>query len=148
MLDNRFLDFTIFPLISPHDLLNSAKGENKKGLIIIYLAEDDETEHLTLLQNILKAIQYDLNQDALLLSLTAKSRLRFIDILKDVTAKDIIVFGIQAKQLGLNWQHKAYQLVQFDNKRYLFGHPLSEIQHDKQKKGALWQALKGMFLEK
>jgi len=147
MLDNRFLDFTIFPLISPQELLKTAKGENKKGLVIVYLAEDEESEHLTLLRNILNAIKYDLDQDALLLSLTAKSRLRFIDMLKEVTAKEVIVFGIQPKQLGLNWQCKAYEFLKHDTQHYLFSHPLSEIQNDKQKKGALWQALKGMFLK-
>lgn len=51
-------------------------------------------------------------------------------------------FGVNPKELELNIQVKAYELINMASKTILFGHFPSSIEQDKNKKSKLWAAIK------
>ena len=143
----QFLDFQIFPQIDPEKLLNAAKGSNQKKLLIVLkkLSSDKKEELLDLLSKILKAVHYDLDQDALLIELTDEEGFSFVRFQTKTKIEKMIVFGINPKKCGLNFSAKLYEEKKFQDWSFLFANDLQEIAADKNKKGLLWNSLKTMF---
>lgn len=147
----QFLDFQIFPQIDSEKLLNSAKGSNQKKLLIVLkkLDPDKKEELLELLFRILKAVEYDLHQDALLIELTDEEGFSFVRFQAKTKIEKMIVFGIDPKKCGLNFSVKLYEEKKFQDWSFLFANDLQEIAADinNKLKRPLWIAVKKMLEE-
>jgi len=98
------------------------------------------------LKEILKAIKYDLEQDTLTYFLDIFDK--FSVISKDLNdeIKEIILFGIEPTQLGLNFKAQLYRPFEHNGIQFLFTDKLSKIKENKQLKSALWKSLQEIFI--
>lgn len=147
ILNSGFLDMKIFPHTEPEILLQKAIGNIEKGLLVVILDNDARPELLPFLEKILKAVQYDLNQDAHLLKITDKTvfSLMSLNNLSKDSIKQAIFFGQTPKQVGLNLKAQKYQPLSVAGKNILFADDLAVIHDDTELKKSLWMSLKAMF---
>lgn len=145
-MNSSFIDFTIFSVLEAENVLKQCEGDNQKGLFILCQDTDKTSDNLLLLGNILKAMQYDLQQDTLLYSCTSKTKFRFKDLATNPPIQHFLSFGIAPQQIGLNHTIPLYQATTIDDRFFLFAHSLSEIAQNKAYKKALWMQLKATFL--
>lgn len=145
-MDSKSSHQIIYPLLEASEVLQLAEGKCKKQLLIVYKTDDKKEENLTLLSNILKAIQFDLQEDALLIGITNNQYFKLIDLRKQKEINTVLLFGVSATQLGLNWQLPAYTFIQQMDCQFLISHSLNDIATQKTYKMHLWQSLKAHFL--
>ena len=121
-------------------------GENKKGVLI--LVEDKTAPFLNetafnLLLNILTACKLNMGDVALV----NKSSLKvpFTRAIKELSAKNILLFGIEAREMNLPIDFPHYQVQKHGNLSYLTADDFETLEADKQLKGKLWLCLKKIF---
>jgi len=108
--------------------------------------EEDHTANINLLEKILGAVKYNLNDDCQLICLKPNQSVSFSGIDKQGGFKNALIFGPISRKLGLNFDFKWYYPIEHNGCKFLFANHLSVIQSDKAHKGALWGALQEMFL--
>lgn len=122
-------------------------GKNKKHCVILI----KETQHiilskpdLTFLENILKAIQYTL-EDVLIINVNNEN-LTIKEIQKEHIPEKIILFNILPFEIGIQDKnvHK-YEVMELENFNILTADSLQVITQDIDKKKALWISLQRMF---
>ncbi|MFT4758214.1 MAG: hypothetical protein ACI9XO_001354 [Paraglaciecola sp.] len=145
--NSGFLDMKIFPHTEPDVLLKQTIGENAKGLLLVVFVDESRPELLPFLEKILKAVQYDLNQDAQVLKITNKTVFSLMTLNNHAndSIKQVIFFGQTQKQVGLNLNVQKYQHLAVAGKNILFADDLAVIHDDANLKKALWESLKAMF---
>jgi DNA polymerase III psi subunit len=144
-LKNTFLNILYFDVQTEAE--GSFIGNNQKHLLIVIADESDKNDANTeFLSKIIAAIQYNLNDDAVRVFIENDTKLTISTNIMQYNSKDILIFGLSNQQLGIFVQQKKYQPFELQGVRYLFADNLSEIQTQKELKGALWDALKRMFL--
>lgn len=118
------------------------KGENKKGIVILYqnpeaktLAAADES----LLLNILKAVGLSL-EDVAIINQSISNQ----DWKDEIEFTKVLSFGINPTEYGLSGEN--YSIIESNNGTWLSSHTLAELANDKVLKGKLWGKLKEMFL--
>jgi len=146
ILQASFLDFPII-CSAEHDIskINSS-GSNQKKLLIVCQEEEDHNANINLLEKILEAVNYKLDTDCLLVCLGANEGLNFSALQQTSEFKNVLIFGSIARKLGLNFEFEWYYPLHHQDVRFLFANSLSVIAQDRKHKGALWTALKEMFL--
>lgn len=145
-MDSKSSHQIIYPILEVSEVLKLAEGKCNKQLLIVYKIDDQKEENLNLLANILKAIQFDLQEDVLLIGITNNQSFKLIDLRKQKDINTVLLFGVSATQLGLNWQFPAYTFIQQMDCQFLISHPLNDIATQKTYKMHLWQSLKVHFL--
>ena len=147
ILSAEFLNFEIFA--SP-ELDFSFLEQLQQGQFNTFITCEDNPENKELksfLENILKAVNLDLNKDVMLLNITDKHNLSFIRLQTKAQFSKAIFFGTDPKSLGINLVLKPYQPVLFDNCHYLLADSLENIQNNVNTKKNLWTCLKEMYLK-
>ena len=146
-----FLDFELFA--SPDKQLQSSdlKGKGDRGIFIAYEADAAEKERLEYLKKILVAAKIDMEQDVTTLAIPSGESILLNTAPFTKAPTYILLFGVQPKQLSLNFQLPTYSPVIYQGTTYLWVDSLGTIQEERlagknQKAGALWLALKQIFL--
>lgn len=126
---------------APEPITINFKGENKKGIAIIF--ENDKDDALepadeTLLLNILKAVGLSLKDVAILNHHSVATEWK-----GKIDASIVLVFGIDPATYGLACS--AYTITENENMLWLFSHTLAQLAKEKQLKGNLWGKLQELF---
>ncbi len=144
-MKNTFLDFDFYQTDTTADLL--LLGENKKLMLIVISDENELNDaNIIFLEKIIAAIKYDFKQDTAYFFLHKEDKISITELISKQQIKDLLVFGINNTQLGIYANQKKYQPFYIQQVTYIFADNLSEIQAQKELKGALWDALKKVFL--
>ena len=122
--------------ISEVDLL-ALESANTIVLCAHLLTDDDRI----LLGKILEAVQLNVAEVPVFYSISDELKRACF---KNQHEKHLMVFGLNPKELGLQIEAALYDLVQINNKKILFSHALNDLK-ERERKVALWSALKGMF---
>ncbi len=146
ILNSPILEFTLTAVPNENNSEINISGSNQKKFLIVCEMEEDHTANINLLEKILGAVKYNLNDDCQVICLKQNQSLSFSKIDKKEGFKNVLIFGPIARKLGLNFEFKWYDPIEHNDCRFLFADHLSVIQSDKAHKGALWGALKEMFL--
>lgn len=146
-----FLDFELFA--SPDRQLKASDliGQGGREIFIAYEVDSAEKERLNYLKKILGAAKIDLEQDTRSLAVQPGESVQLDSAAFDAFPAYILLFGVKPKQLSLNFQLSAYQPVVYRETTFLWVDSLGTIQEERQagknqKAGALWLALKQIFL--
>lgn len=147
---NVLLGFEITELPESDSKMLGRQGANARGILIVSEAVGDPTVK-AFLEKVLRAVQIELDRDALWLSPAPETAPPPLSKLMHEFAFDtVLVFGYEAPQLGLqiNWQH--YAPIPFLGKTLLFSHSLpllmeERARNEKTYSGPLWAALKHVF---
>ena len=111
---------------------------------VLILVDNPSAEDLSLLENILKAVNLSLDSVELL-DLAKVAGLRYKELLNDQYLHHLLSFGVPLKKVGLQIFLMPYQARQVEGVQFLLVDPLQDIQADKDKKKALWRVLKQLF---
>ena len=136
---------TVKPVIQTNQTVKYL-GENKKNILI--LVNDATAPFLNetafnLLLNILTACRLNMGDIALVNKSTLKTP--FTDLIKQLTCKTILLFGIEAREMNLPIDFPHYQVQKHGSFIYLTSDDFETLEADKQRKGKLWLCLKKIF---
>lgn len=151
-MDATFFDFDIINVPDSSQLTARTIGKNEKGIFILFQDNQDNREELALfLEKILAAVQLNAQKDTLIMEITAAATISFIGLRQRFNFRYFICFGINPKQLGVQFETKPYQAIRHDGITFIFADDLQKIyeerqQGGKQMSGELWRVLKTMFL--
>lgn len=120
-------------------------GSGGKNLLL--LISDEKSDFiLGKLQEIMKAIKYDLDVDSqYAFNLTSENISG--EFITTTNALDIIVFDNIENTTLLNTEIKPYVPIVLEKRRMVLVEPLEELLNDKNKKFKFWQLLQKMFLK-
>lgn len=146
-----YLDFELFATPERQLTASDLRGDGQRGIFIAYEVDEAEDKRLDYLKKILAAAKIDLDRDASYLPLKAEDLIHLNTEIFPQPLSQVILFGIQPEQLCLNFQLPPYQPISYQNITFLLIDTLGVIQEERlagksQKAGALWLALKHIFL--
>ena len=139
-----FLNFDIYQLQNNADNLEIIHDNNARHTLILMNSKDKE--QLDFLGKILKAVQYDITQDVLLISLPQETQIDLTKMMRDVDISRVILFGIPLKDIGIHHNLPNYRPVTINSKTFLLAEKLGQISNNQLKKKDLWNALQKVFL--
>ncbi len=142
-MNSQLINFSIVPKTEKATILEHCKGNNAKGICLVYNAS--ESEQLPFLAKILAAVELDMKEDVIALTSTDKQSFSLSDLSSELSFKRVIVFGFSPQHIGLQVQFQKYQIYTLGGIQYLFADNLELIESTKAKKGLLWGALQQMF---
>ncbi|TMI63409.1 MAG: hypothetical protein E6H07_11530 [Bacteroidetes bacterium] len=122
-------------------------GNNKKQVVIIVSYEDAvhiPDAQLNFLTSILTACKLNLD-DIAIINFARSSGRSSKELLKEVPAKSVLLFGVKTESLSLPISFPLFQVQFFDGINYLSSPLLDDIEKDKTLKGQLWTSLKKLF---
>lgn len=155
-MNNRFFNFflTAYPKGSNTDYTIKGKG-TASVLIITHFPEQSKAEDFTFMVNVLKAANLTPVEDKIFHLQAQKENIdiSLANIIRQLDVKNVLIFGLKPEHLGIRASLTPYQFVELSNKYILWGHSIATIREERaakknQKAAALWQALKGRFLDK
>lgn len=126
---------------APEPISFEFKGENKKGIAILFQNENDtslDPADETLLLNILKAVGLSMEDVAIINHSVG------VDWKDKVKISKVLVFGIS--QEAYNHTGELYSIAEKEGRSWLFAHSLTELANDKVLKGKLWKSLQSLFI--
>lgn len=126
--------------------LADAEGAFAKQVAVLALCEPDSAQLREFLGKVLAAAHLDLSQDTLLAEIPSQEPHNIALDLRERKPRQVLVFGLPPRQLGLQLEMHPYQSVSFLDCTWLFADRVSVLEPDKVKKTQLWSALKKMFL--
>ncbi len=143
-------------MYSPNDLLilapeqsvftTATGGFARQVLVLSWVDAATSSVTRPFLTKVLAAAQLDLAQDALFVELPLDQPIGLLADVRQKKPDQVLVFGLPAVQLGLNMDIVPYQPFVFQQITFLFADALSVLEGSKEKKTALWTALKSIFL--
>ncbi len=146
MKDNLY-NLEIFPFPDSNKILEICEGNNRKHLLIV-TNNRIEQPHKKLLEKILQSFHYDLKEDALFIQFKPDQNFHFTSLAKCKKIKNVLFFGLTARNAGLNFQYALYSPVRHKEKTYIFVDGLEKIESQQALKKKLWGVLQGTFLAK
>jgi hypothetical protein len=145
-LKNTFINYKTFSIVDSNAI--KLFGQNqKKMLIIINSDEFDNEQSLNFLRKILAAIKYDLDVDAIIAATSTDNHFQLSALYQNTSPNTVISFGFPPKQLGIYANLRNYAFFSLQEVHYLFCDSLNHIEQQKDLKAALWDALRGRFLQ-
>ena len=141
---NPDFEFDYYEIPATQDLLLSAKGNNKKKVLVLTESHLDGPQH-SLLKKILSAVDHDLDEDCLLKTLEPGYQYPLRDHLESGEVQKVLAFGISPESLGTQLSPSLYRLIQIEETRLVFASPLARIAENKEEKQALWAQMKHLF---
>jgi hypothetical protein len=136
------LAYKIYPVDLPLDSNNRIKGSNHKGVLLVY--DIDDNDHLDFLSKILSAVQLDFDK-ILTLEMKGRETFKIPTIIDEIKIDTVIIFGLNPKQLCINFLNTRYKIEQMKGTKFLFADNLDTISNDKELKKKLWLSLKELF---
>lgn len=121
-------------------------GENNRlsQPMVVLVREGDLDANKTLLDNILKAIGFELDRNAAVLSIENGQSINLASHLSQQVAY-VLCFGFQPSELGIQAGFRANVFYATESFRILLTHGLDKLDQDKKLKMALWTALQKAF---
>lgn len=150
-MNNLFFDFDLFVVPERDQHTINAQGQGSKRLLVVFEPNDEPEELSRFLAKVLQAAKIDMNEDAYLLPLHVEEKLNLSAFCQDKDIRQVIIFGLSPDNLGLHYNYKRYTPFVFRNRTYLIADSLPAIYEERQAggkrmSGALWKALKEVFL--
>jgi hypothetical protein len=150
-LNPDFFDFDLFAVPEAQKLRDVVRGAGNQKVFVVFTGIDEEPALFPFLQKIFQATKIDIEQDTYYLPLTAEASFGLAAIPQAKESEIIIIFGFTPPQAGLHLQVPRYQITPFRGQKLLFADALPAIYQERQagKKemsGALWGAMKALFL--
>lgn len=121
--------------VSENDI---ALNINAKLTILVH-PDDYNTQSQELLQNILKAME--IAQEDLNLIIIPTLPFFISNHIRKSGLHKMVVFGIQASDLGFNMNARKYHIYTLEDAQLLFSDALEKIRNDKNLKMSLWKQL-------
>ncbi|MFD1141346.1 hypothetical protein ACFQ4C_09510 [Larkinella insperata] len=118
----------------------------EKPKVLLLIDEELTPGELIFLENILKAINLNLDEVDML-NLAGSGLVDFHAVLENKTLHHFISFGVPFKTIHLNIQMDRYQPIRIFGITFLLADPLSAIEADQKLKRKLWAVLKQVFLD-
>src|SRR3954466_14666069 len=122
-------------------------GGNQKKILAIVNHEDLPflpDQELAFLSTVLGACKLSVG-DIALINFARTGTAAVQQMIRELEAKQVILFGIGPEALDLPINFPQFQLQPFTNRIYLHGPSLSELENDKSLKRKLWNCLKTLF---
>lgn len=133
--------------IDANDQLSNIASNSFK-VIVVLEAKEEKVLLDGLLTKILSAINIDISKDVCLIKTPERSHsLNIINVIKDLKIEKVICFGVQPKDLTLNFASTLYKPIQIGELTFLFADTLSTLDKDAARKKALWANLQKIFLK-
>lgn len=131
-------DQLIFPLAT-HPITSTGKGT------LIILSNEDHSQEVSqkTLAGIIKALALNSETDVELITVEKSNPLNIGESMN--LFKNILIFGINPKTIGLQMDAKVYKIYTFENFKMVIAHPLSFIANDLKTKQGLWKILQSMY---
>jgi hypothetical protein len=152
-LNDSFFDFELFAAPDRHTALDKIRGSGQAGILAFYTFEEDGSKDREYLAAILKPkpLAFDLQKDVFFLALQKNEVISAAAIIQEHQPKFVLLFGCDPKNLGIRIQLTDYQPIKFQGTRFLKADSLYRIRTDREnndnrRAGALWNALKEMFI--
>lgn len=154
-MKNHFFDFDLlgFPEQNNTDISVIGKGD-ASVLILTLFPKESKAEDQSFMENVLKAANLTPLEDKIfhLHIINEHINLSLSHIAQRLNVKSVIIFGLKLEQLGIRAQLAPYQFVHINKLHIMWAHSITMIREDRaakknQKAAALWQALKGQYLE-
>ncbi|MEM1321250.1 MAG: hypothetical protein AAGG75_13425 [Bacteroidota bacterium] len=145
ILNSMFSKQQLFAVPEAQNSLEACRGSNQSPLLVVYRKEENMASSLELLKKILSAIGFDIEKEVLLLEVTNSQPYSFTALRTNAAFRKVLILGVDAQQLGLHFDYQPYQLLQHADYTFLFGDALSSIGEKRERKAALWNALKQLF---
>ena len=120
--------------------LADIKGGGGKGMLIIIFRKEEE--QMPFLEKVFSAIKMDLKKDMFLLKLDVDAQFQLVELQKKSPFREIIFFGFDPKQVGLNLNLAKYSSVLFNELKIMKADGLEAIAGNEKLKRELWNALK------
>ncbi len=146
----QFIDYKVYNIEENNNeiLKKNIFGSNQKGIVVVYSINTEEfnSENAKdFLEKIVKAIGLNLEQDTLCVPLTQDIPCSFRS-LSEFNAKHLFVFGRTPRQMGIQAKIVNYEPVRLNDCNIFFADNLHELSNNQNKKRALWNYLKSVFL--
>jgi len=146
-----YLDFDLYAKPERQLKATDLSGQGQAGIFIAYDPGIKAADNLAYLKKILGAAKVDLDSDTYFLAVKKEEQLQLDKRQFAHEIKYVLLFGVQPKQLSLNFILPPYQVKSYQGETYLIVDALELIQEERKannnkKAGALWLALKQIFL--
>lgn len=126
-------------------VLDLSEGDFAKNILILVLSEPNNANNRIFLSKVLLAAKLDLTTDTRFAEISVGQQVNCFSGLPE-PPKHILVFGLPPAQVGYYAASQLYQPINLHHCTWLFADALSVLEHDRNKKGQLWEAIKTMFL--
>lgn len=141
-----FLDFAVYPLQDDPTALD-LQGQNARHTLIVVMKEAYDEPSANFLAKVLAAVEYELERDTLLLLLSAHvPAASWMALQSSHTIRRVLFFGVSPQLLGLSLMLRPYTAVEWYGVEWLSADALPKLSGQRTLKGALWVAMKPMFL--
>lgn len=152
-MNNSFFDFELFAAPDRQAALEKIQGNGQAGILVFYTFEDDGSKDQEYLAAILKPkpLAFDLQKDVFFLALQKNEVISAAAIIQKHAPRYVLLFGCEPQDLGIRIQLTDYQPIKFQRISFLKIDSLFRIRTDREnndnrRAGALWNALKEMFI--
>ena len=122
-------------------------GKNEKNILILVSEEEVAflaDNELNFLSTVLGACKLSV-ADIAIVNLYHVGSLNYRDFIKQLNAKKVLLFDVEAQTIDLPFNFPHFQIQQFDQCTYLSAPALKNIETDKALKTQLWYCLKKLF---
>lgn len=144
-MNNLFFNYNIFNIQDAEEVKIFGSG-NKKMLVLVQTEEFKDEQQLSFLGKILKAAQYDLNDDVYCLPLSAETNISLAYFLRKYQIEHVLIFGLSLQKMGIYAAFRKYVFTNLQGVKILYADDLTLLQQQVQLKAALWEALKNNLL--
>lgn len=123
-------------------------GKNLNRVIILVANKEAAflpDEELNFLLGILSACKLNMD-DVGIVNLAKNETLSYTQIINDLKAEKLLLFGVKPDEIQLPLSFPHYQLQRYNEQLYLAAPALSNLQDNKDEKLKLWNCLKQIFL--
>ena len=144
-MDSAFYNFPRYDIIENDKNIKTKSHWNNEGEILILVTDEYEREELkSLLHKILAAIQSN-ESNTSIIQIPKNERIKVIDLSSYENCHTVIIMGIRPLEIGLNLQHKLFELNRLNGRNILFSPGLDDLNDNMEFKKHLWAALKEHF---
>ena len=149
-MNTSFLDYKVFVAGDTDKHQNALHGKHAKGLLLLFLAHEQQAELLDFLKKILSAIQFDLELDTAYLVINESEAVNVASLATQNALNKVICFGLPLPQLGFHFEIPPYYPFKHQGVTYLFADDLQTIFEERQNggkklSGALWKCMQEIF---
>ncbi len=143
-----FLNFEMYDHIDKEKAIKSLVGDNLKGILIV-LPKEEYIEKEEFLSKIMSSVKIEVNQDCCTLPVEDGDVVIISQLFGKKEINNVLVFGLDTKQIGLNYDAPLYKPIKIIGRMFITGHSLYHLDknENKQDKLKLWNTLKAIFLE-
>lgn len=130
----------------PENRFNIHSGSGSLQDFVVVLRSDEyQPELLAQLEAILKAIQVDLKERAVIIEILGDQECRLKEICPE--SSYVFVFGMNPSQTGFPSHISKYQFLSSGTTLYLFADALQILKSNMDAKKQLWNCLKSHFID-